>query len=654
MEVPVNVFWDIENCAVPSGMKGVHVVHAIRQFALQRGILKNISAFANFKLLKEKLRADMQESGVVLHDIVTSKANSSDLAILVEILKVVIDHKPPHCIILISGDRDFANVISTLTFRKYKVVLIYSPQASGVLRNTATESVSWNELLKRGGKPFNPSEVPFVQPGPFTDRFQPLVKILSSFGGYQVKWTDLGNIVPYDKLGYPKLSHYLFAAEEAGLVKCGTTNNMPWVSMVNGTTPTQMPPLLSITKKLSVSPGLSPAYRSPSPVHILAPPAMSTASMNLATNNTGLSSLGNGIPLVPSFTSTSTYRPPNVDRNLVVTQLQAAIDSLKKDYFKPTETTLQKRIRELNLPLPISLDWEDIVDIAKTHYFSVEGEKPNRTIFPPQGSFEGADPNHPRDNYPYAWWKAVHQFLIDVHPTAQTGRYGFAVYLKEKGPPEVRDMPLGIITEVVQMALDRQLLVYNKKKSLVSTVGNLGVDQTQSTPQLPPPPTPPRTDADDTVDADDTHEAARSRLVGVTFMWPLRGTHTPPHTVLVTGSFFNWRNTIALHRREHDQSTSAHTLSQILSPRQDGSDQFTRMTNAQKPYPILGNMGGASEPEDVFSTVLYLPPGVYEYKFIVDGIWLHDPRQPVVTDQSGNINNIVDVKPLPAALREYV
>lgn len=77
--------------------------------------------------LKEELRADMQESGVLLHD-VTRKANSSDLAILVELLKLVIDNKPPHCIILISGDRDFANVISTLTARKYQVFLIHSPQ----------------------------------------------------------------------------------------------------------------------------------------------------------------------------------------------------------------------------------------------------------------------------------------------------------------------------------------------------------------------------------------------------------------------------------------------------------------------------------------------------------------------------------------------
>jgi uncharacterized LabA/DUF88 family protein len=137
-------------------MKGVQVVNAIRSFALQRGILKNISAFANLKLIKvcwcpcsaiaifpakankkysnsfcaqDDLRADMQESGVLLHD-VTRKANSSDLAILVEILKLVIDNKPPHCIVLISGDRDFANVLSTLTFRKYQVYLIHSPQVT--------------------------------------------------------------------------------------------------------------------------------------------------------------------------------------------------------------------------------------------------------------------------------------------------------------------------------------------------------------------------------------------------------------------------------------------------------------------------------------------------------------------------------------------
>jgi len=99
-------------------------------------------------------------------------------------------------------------------------------------------------------------------------------------------------------------------------------------------------------------------------------------------------------------------------------------------------------------------------------------------------------------------------------------------------------------------------------------------------------------------------EDERTRLTGVTFKWPYAGT-----SVLVTGSFFNWRNTIALHKREKESPL-------------DGGEL------------------------DVFSTVLYLPPGKFEYKFVVDGAWHYDPHQRVVTDESGNLNNIVVVEPL--------
>jgi len=100
-------------------------------------------------------------------------------------------------------------------------------------------------------------------------------------------------------------------------------------------------------------------------------------------------------------------------------------------------------------------------------------------------------------------------------------------------------------------------------------------------------------------------EAERSRLVGVTFVWPYLGT-----IVLVTGTFFNWRNSISL-RRDCDS----------ISPS-----------------------------EDVFSTVLYLPPGKYEYKFIVDGAWHYDPHQPFVSDELGNLNNMINIKPLSTTL----
>ncbi len=45
-----------------------------------------------------------------------------------------------------------------------------------------------------------------------------------------------------------------------------------------------------------------------------------------------------------------------------------------------------------------------------------------------------------------------------------------------------------------------------------------------------------------------------------------------------------------------------------------------------------------------FTLVKLLPPGVYQYKFIVDGQWRHDPNLPSMFDDQGNINNVVEVQ----------
>ncbi|KAG1668826.1 hypothetical protein FOA52_004920 [Chlamydomonas sp. UWO 241] len=41
--------------------------------------------------------------------------------------------------------------------------------------------------------------------------------------------------------------------------------------------------------------------------------------------------------------------------------------------------------------------------------------------------------------------------------------------------------------------------------------------------------------------------------------------------------------------------------------------------------------------------VKLLPPGVYQYKFIVDGEWKYDPNQPAMFDEMGNVNNVIEV-----------
>lgn len=56
--------------------------------------------------------------------------------------------------------------------------------------------------------------------------------------------------------------------------------------------------------------------------------------------------------------------------------------------------------------------------------------------------------------------------------------------------------------------------------------------------------------------------------------------------------------------------------------------------------------------EQEFTLICGLPPGTYQYKFIVDGRWEFDPRQPLVTDPLGNVNNVITVD-LPPKVRSY-
>jgi 5'-AMP-activated protein kinase regulatory beta subunit len=45
-----------------------------------------------------------------------------------------------------------------------------------------------------------------------------------------------------------------------------------------------------------------------------------------------------------------------------------------------------------------------------------------------------------------------------------------------------------------------------------------------------------------------------------------------------------------------------------------------------------------------FAIVKMLPPGVYQYKFIVDGEWKYAPEQPAMYDEMGNVNNVLEVQ----------
>lgn len=46
--------------------------------------------------------------------------------------------------------------------------------------------------------------------------------------------------------------------------------------------------------------------------------------------------------------------------------------------------------------------------------------------------------------------------------------------------------------------------------------------------------------------------------------------------------------------------------------------------------------------EGIFSTSLMLPPGFYQYKFIIDNNWQFSKKHPKFEDSNGNVNNFID------------
>lgn len=144
----VGVFWDIENCPVPSGPgNGRAVVDSISGFANKFGRVFTITAHGNTQSINHGARTDLQQSGVHLVDVPPSRKEAADKALLVDMLMFAMDHPPPATLILITGDQDFAPGMSKLKHRGYDVVLVHPRNARDSLKASASMLQSWEDLV---------------------------------------------------------------------------------------------------------------------------------------------------------------------------------------------------------------------------------------------------------------------------------------------------------------------------------------------------------------------------------------------------------------------------------------------------------------------------------------------------------------------------
>ncbi|KAJ3989209.1 NYN domain-containing protein [Lentinula detonsa] len=167
-EAHIAIFWDYENCSVPSDLSGYDIVKQIRSLAHEFGSIKLLKAYTE---LSEQaihssrflnLRSELQSSGVSITDCPHNNyKNVADQMIIVDMLAFAMDN--PSCpasttIMLISGDRDFAYALSTLRLRRYNIVVVAPSNAHASLRTQASSFFNWNTTILAGtGKYHRPN-----------------------------------------------------------------------------------------------------------------------------------------------------------------------------------------------------------------------------------------------------------------------------------------------------------------------------------------------------------------------------------------------------------------------------------------------------------------------------------------------------------------
>lgn len=186
------MWWDFENCHLPAGVNVFKVAHAITAAIRANGMKGpiQITAFGDVLQLSRANQEALSSTGINLTHVPQGGKNSADRSLLMDLMYWVSQNPPPAHLLLISGDRDFANVLHRLRMNNYNILLATSDTAPSVLCSAASIMWRWNALVRREnliGKIFN-------QPpdGPYG----------SWYGYYKVPLED-----PFSVVEQPKCTH---------------------------------------------------------------------------------------------------------------------------------------------------------------------------------------------------------------------------------------------------------------------------------------------------------------------------------------------------------------------------------------------------------------------------------------------------------------
>ncbi|XP_029311600.1 meiosis regulator and mRNA stability factor 1 isoform X2 [Cottoperca gobio] len=144
---PVGVFWDIENCSVPSGRSAGAVVQRIRGRFFQGHREAEFICVCDISKENKAVIQELNNCQVTVAHINATAKNAADDKLRQSLRRFAETHTAPATVVLVSSDVNFASELSDLRHRHgFQVILIHGNHASSALLQHAHRHVAFQEI----------------------------------------------------------------------------------------------------------------------------------------------------------------------------------------------------------------------------------------------------------------------------------------------------------------------------------------------------------------------------------------------------------------------------------------------------------------------------------------------------------------------------
>ncbi|XP_041838549.1 meiosis regulator and mRNA stability factor 1 isoform X2 [Melanotaenia boesemani] len=144
---PVGVFWDIENCNVPSGRSAGAVVQRIRSRFFQGHREAEFICVCDISKESKAVIEELNNCQVTVAHINATSKNAADDKLRQSLRRFAETHTAPATVVLVSSDVNFASELSDLRHRHgFQVILVHGTHTSSALLQHAHCHVAFQEI----------------------------------------------------------------------------------------------------------------------------------------------------------------------------------------------------------------------------------------------------------------------------------------------------------------------------------------------------------------------------------------------------------------------------------------------------------------------------------------------------------------------------